>query len=134
MPQDAQVAATPGFSGWVGTVLGARDAQALAYFYRDLLGWSLAEDTPKWCTIPVPGARANLAFQQEPTHEPPTWPQEQGKPQMMIHLDLGTTDLARAVRHAISLGAVEAQFQPQADVRVMIDPAGHPFCLYVDDE
>jgi hypothetical protein len=22
--------------------------------------------------------------------------------------------------------------QPQDDVRVMLDPAGHPFCLYVD--
>jgi len=23
--------------------------------------------------------------------------------------------------------------QPQADVRVMLDPAGHPFCLYTDE-
>jgi len=23
-----------------------------------------------------------------------------------------------------------AAFQPQDDVRVMLDPAGHPFCLY----
>lgn len=25
-----------------------------------------------------------------------------------------------------------AQFQPQDDVRVYLDPAGHPFCLFVD--
>jgi hypothetical protein len=24
-----------------------------------------------------------------------------------------------------------AEFQPQDDVRVYLDPAGHPFCLYV---
>jgi Glyoxalase-like domain len=24
-----------------------------------------------------------------------------------------------------------AEFQPQEDVRVYLDPAGHPFCLYV---
>jgi hypothetical protein len=24
-----------------------------------------------------------------------------------------------------------AQFQPQNDVRVCLDPAGHPFCLWV---
>ena len=134
MPRDTQTPATPGFSGWVGTVLGARDPQALAHFYSHLLGWPLAEDSPQWCTIPIPGARANLAFQREATHEPPTWPQEPGKQQMMMHLDLGTTDLAGAVCHARSLGAVEADFQPQADVRVMIDPAGHPFCLYADEE
>ena len=27
-----------------------------------------------------------------------------------------------------------ADFQPQADVRVVLDPAGHPFCLYLDEE
>jgi hypothetical protein len=24
-----------------------------------------------------------------------------------------------------------AEFQPQGDVRVCLDPAGHPFCLWV---
>ncbi|HSZ43609.1 MAG TPA: hypothetical protein VK817_26890 [Trebonia sp.] len=32
------------------------------------------------------------------------------------------------------LGAVVAGFQPQEDVRVLLDPAGHPFCLYLDKE
>jgi hypothetical protein len=31
---------------------------------------------------------------------------------------------------AQSPGAQVAGFQPQDDVRVMLDPAGHPFCLY----
>lgn len=51
---------------------------------------------------------------------------------MMLHLDLEVDDLDRAVAHAVSVGAELAGFQPQLDVRVMIDPAGHPFCLYVD--
>ena len=34
--------------------------------------------------------------------------------------------------HAVELGAQEAAFQPQDEVRVLLDPAGHPFCLYVD--
>jgi len=25
-----------------------------------------------------------------------------------------------------------ADFQPQEDVRVCLDPAGHPFCLYTE--
>jgi hypothetical protein len=36
-----------------------------------------------------------------------------------------------AVSHALELGATLADFQPQKDVRVLQDPAGHPFCLYV---
>ena len=34
----------------------------------------------------------------------------------------------------MGLGATLAEFQPQDDVRVMLDPAGHPFCLYLDRE
>jgi len=37
------------------------------------------------------------------------------------------------VGHAIGAGATLAGFQPQDTVRVMIDPAGHPFCLYLDE-
>jgi hypothetical protein len=35
------------------------------------------------------------------------------------------------VAHAQAAGATLAEFQPQTDVRVMQDPAGHPFCLWV---
>ena len=49
---------------------------------------------------------------------------------MMLHLDFEVTDLPAAVAHAVELGAREAAFQPQDDVRVLLDPAGHPFCLY----
>ena len=41
-------------------------------------------------------------------------------------------DLDTASAHAIELGAPLADSQPQSNVRVHLDPAGHPFCLYVD--
>ena len=49
---------------------------------------------------------------------------------MMMHLDFEVTDLDAAVAHAIGLGARVHDHQPQDSVRVMLDPAGHPFCLY----
>lgn len=49
---------------------------------------------------------------------------------MMMHLDFEVTDLAAATAHALELGAEQAEFQPQENVRVLLDPAGHPFCLY----
>jgi hypothetical protein len=51
---------------------------------------------------------------------------------MMMHLDIEVPDLERAVTAAVAAGATEARFPPQHTVRVMLDPAGHPFCLYVD--
>ena len=58
----------------------------------------------------------------------PTWPQS-GQLQQM-HLDVSVTDLSEAVSRAVALGASEADHQPGPNVwRVLIDPAGHPFCL-----
>jgi hypothetical protein len=51
---------------------------------------------------------------------------------MMVHLDIQVDDLEEATAYAVSVGAQLAEFQPQHDVRVCFDPAGHPFCLYVD--
>jgi hypothetical protein len=53
---------------------------------------------------------------------------------MMLHLDLEVDDLDVAVAYAVEVGAELAEFQPQDDVRVMLHPVGHPFCLYVDSE
>jgi hypothetical protein len=58
------------------------------------------------------------------------WPPEPGKQGMQIHLEVEVSDLAAAVEHAVELGATKAQHQPQENVRVMLDPDGHPFCLY----
>ena len=53
---------------------------------------------------------------------------------MMLHIDIAVDDLAGAVADAVDLGATLAELQPQDDVRVLLDPAGHPFCLYLDHE
>lgn len=51
---------------------------------------------------------------------------------MMMHLDIAVADLAEASTHAQQAGATLADFQPQDDVLVHLDPAGHPFCLFLD--
>lgn len=121
-----------GFTGWLGVVLGAPDPPALARFYSELLGWEISSEEPDWVTVLIPGTTSNLAFQLEEDHVPPTWPPESGDQQMQVHLDIGVRDVPAAVEDALALGARLASYQPQDDVRVMIDPAGHPFCLYLD--
>jgi len=47
------------------------------------------------------------------------------------HLDIEVDDLGTSGAHAVAAGAVLAEYQPQDDVRVYLDPAGHPFCLWI---
>jgi hypothetical protein len=49
---------------------------------------------------------------------------------MMAHLDIAVEDLESGIAWALEAGARLADFQPQAHVRVMLDPVGHPFCLF----
>jgi catechol 2,3-dioxygenase-like lactoylglutathione lyase family enzyme len=123
-----------GLSGWLGVVLDAPDPLALAHFYRDLLGWEIAVgDDPSFVAMRMPGHPANLAFQLEEQYRRPVWPAAPGEQLMMLHLDIGVSgDLAEAVEDALALGAELPDHQPQQDVRVLLDPAGHPFCLYID--
>lgn len=123
-----------GYTGWLGTILGTPDPIGLGRFYAGLLGGDLDEGDPEFVTLLIrPTDTTSLGFQLEPDHVPPAWPSGAGDQQMQVHLDVGVTSLPEAVEDAVALGARQAAYQPQDDVRVMLDPAGHPFCLYTDD-
>jgi len=113
-----------------GVVLDAPDAHALARFYSELLGWRIVKEEEHDVTIAPPDGVAYLAFQTERHFVRPVWPATEGRQQMQLHLDFEVSDLEEAVAHAAELGAELPSFQPQDNVRVMVDPAGHPFCLY----
>jgi catechol 2,3-dioxygenase-like lactoylglutathione lyase family enzyme len=113
------------------TVLDSPSAAALAGFYEALLGWRRVSDDPEWVMLKAPDG-AGLSFQTDDSYVRPVWPAGPGDPQMSMHLDIQVDDLQAASAHAVELGAVVADFQPQDDVIVHLDPAGHPFCLFVD--
>ena len=127
-----------------GPVLDARDAVELARFYAALLDWSVADeyagDEGSWALITSPTGELKMEFQGLPDYTPPTWPNAEGQPQMMMHIDIVVGVLGgdgdprprffEVVDHAVALGARVAEHQPQPDrLTVMLDPAGHPFCL-----
>lgn len=116
---------------FTAVVLDVPDAGVLARFYTRLLGWEINADESGWVTIVPPGGGTGLSFATEPLYVPPTWPSKPGEQQMMLHLDIEVDSLREAVAHAEACGATVAGFQPQDDVRVLLDPAGHPFCLWV---
>lgn len=128
-----------------GPVLDATDAVELAHFYAALLDWNVADEAAgelgTWAIITSPGGDLKMEFQGSADYTPPVWPNAPGEQQMMMHVDiavevLGGDDDPRprfqaVVDHAVSLGARVAEHQPQQDrVVVMLDPAGHPFCLF----
>jgi catechol 2,3-dioxygenase-like lactoylglutathione lyase family enzyme len=131
VPDEAGTAADRPTATLTATVLDCPDPRALARFYQHLLGWPLATDDPEWATLRPGNGSPGLSFQRETGHVPPTWPAAPGEQRMQVHLDIAVDDLPAAVASAVAAGATEAEFQPQDHVRVLLDPAGHPFCLYL---
>jgi catechol 2,3-dioxygenase-like lactoylglutathione lyase family enzyme len=110
------------------------DPGALAGFYSELLGWPIGHQDPDTAIIPVPGSPTFLVFQRADDYVAPVWPPLDGRQRTMMHFDFQVGDLDAAVEDAVALGARLADHQPQEHVRVMLDPAGHPFCVCRDDE
>ncbi len=75
-----------------------------------------------------------MVFQQADDYRAPVWPPVEGEQRPMMHLDIQVGDLDSAVDEAVALGASVATHQPQENVRVLLDPSGHPFCLCLDED
>lgn len=104
------------------------DPRSLAAFYRSLIGGDIKESTASddWVRLQT-GAGVDLGFQRDPDYVAPTWPNGLSQ---QAHIDFDVDDLDESERLAVALGAAKAEAQPSPDEwRVMIDPAGHPFCL-----
>ncbi len=108
------------------------DAHAMADFYGRLLGWEVTLAEPQWVLMHDPSGGIGLSFQADAEYRAPTWPEHGTAQDKMIHLDIQVDDLDEAAEHAVAAGARLAEYQPQDGVRVMLDPSGHPFCLFLE--
>ena len=124
--------------------IGAPAPRDLAAFYARLLGWLVTASEPArpgmpaedgWAQLRPPDGREGptLNFEYEAKFTRPAWPAADGGQNATQHLDIAVGDLDETVRWALAAGAILADVQPQEDVRVMLDPAGHPFCLFAED-
>lgn len=130
-------------------VLDTTDARRLAEFYRQLLGvleYRPGDEPPApgepdpagsdWLVLRNPTGGMQLAFQQVDELPPATWP-EHGVPQQ-LHLDMTVptlADLERQHQRVLELGGkllYDRTDDPEEPLRVFADPAGHPFCVFVD--
>ena len=118
---------------WWGVAIESPDPAALARFYSALLGWPIGHEEPGTTVLATPEGAVYVVFQLATDYVTPVWPPAEGAQRPMMHLDLQVGDLESSVAEAVALGAVVAAHQPQENVRVLLDPAGHPFCLCRDD-
>ncbi|WP_424556305.1 VOC family protein [Streptacidiphilus pinicola] len=108
--------------------LDCPDPPALAAFYREATG---LEPHPASDAAFAGLTRADglfVGFQRSEPYLRPTWP-DPAVPQQ-LHLCFDVTDLDAAQDALLRLGATLPAEQPNHErYRVLLDPAGHPFCL-----
>lgn len=124
--------------------IGAPNPRELARFYARLLSGDVAvDDAPPahmppdagWAQVKTRSdfGQITLNFEYEAQWREPVWPSQADEQHITQHLDIRVDDLNAAVAGALECGARLDPYQPQDSVRVMRDPAGHPFCLFVDE-
>ncbi len=103
--------------------MDCEDPSSLLNFYIDLRGGELL-----WNNTASARARVGetiLVAQRVTPYTRPVWPGTS-----IIHLDLSAGgELEQSSARAVSLGAPEVYPQPDTRWRVLLDAAGHPFCI-----
>lgn len=108
---------------FVGVSLDCADPGELATFYLDLLGGRLLWNSDRSAAVQVPGLL--MVMQRVADYQEPPWPGTS-----IVHLDLTAGEhLDEPEQRALALGAKRAEPQPDERWRVLLDPAGHPFCI-----
>lgn len=107
-----------------GIAIDCPDSAALCAFYGALLG---IEPVNEGLVIARDEqGEVEVWFQQVENYAPPTWPtQERGQ---QVHFDIECEDRDAMIARAVELGAINTG-EGGESFTVMIDPAGHPFCL-----
>lgn len=115
-------------SSMIGVTFDCPNANALADFYVSLLGWEKEISGDAFAALRTPEGIL-LVFQTVEAYVPPVWPWKDGAQQQMAHIDFKVDNLQEAEMYALRCGARKADIQYFDTSTVLLDPAGHPFCL-----
>lgn len=134
-----------GYPVLLHTAIDAQGCRRLAEFYRELLGLHYRDgeepptdgrpDDADWLVLLDDGGNRVITVQEKRETTPPTWPSEQVP--MQMHMDFKVPTVEELERHrerAETLGARllnDRSRDEEEPLYVLVDPAGHPFCLLV---
>lgn len=125
--ENTPAASAPAFR-YSAVTFDCSDPAEMARFWGEALGLIVAFNTDDFYFLGGKDGAAGLGFHRLPDYRPPTWPGTDQEKQ--AHIDLGVDDLDTAEARLLALGATKPEFQPEPDRwRVLLDPAGHPFCV-----
>jgi catechol-2,3-dioxygenase len=114
----------------LGTInMDCRDSEEMADFYGQLLRWPIKWRDGSFIILGNPDGGPDISFEPYEDYRPPVWPEQPGEQWKMIHLDMRVEDLEAATAHALACGGRLAEYQGRDDLRVILDPSGHPICL-----
>lgn len=121
----------PPLEAIAGIVIDCADGRALSEFYEQATGGVVVRSAADGDFINVGGVL--LLIRELPDYAAPTWPASEVPTQ--FHLDFYVADLVEAEARLQSLGATTPEHQVHRDevLVVMLDPAGHPFCIATRD-
>ena len=110
--------------------LDCADPIPLGAFWAELLGGEIAFTREDISVVKLADGLL-LSAMRVGAYVAPTWPD--GPMPKQAHIDVAVDDLDAAEARAVALGAVRGALQPDPEVhRVLLDPAGHPFCVSLE--
>jgi catechol 2,3-dioxygenase-like lactoylglutathione lyase family enzyme len=111
--------------------LDCADPEALAAFYQRATGFEPHPESNREFAGLTREDGLFIGFQRVADYRAPRWP-EQTVPQQ-LHCDFAVEDLDEAEAQLLEWGATKPDYQPGGEKsRVLTDPAGHPFCIYIE--
>jgi hypothetical protein len=119
--------ARSGIVEWWALTIDCQDPDVMARFYATLLDGRITRQDSDAAF--VAGGGLLLVFRAVPDYKAPTWPSPDVP--MQSHFEFVVDDPEVVARQMLQRGATLAGHQDPDDphIVVMLDPAGHPFCL-----
>jgi hypothetical protein len=116
-----------GLVEWMAMTVDCPEPNVMADFYAALLGGTVTRRIAGEAKLDAAGRL--IYFRAAPDYRPPTWPSSEVP--LHSHFDYVVEDPHAAAQHLLRLGGSLAAQQDPSDphLLVMLDPAGHPFCL-----
>lgn len=110
-----------------GIIIDCADPGPVSRFYLDAAGGELVRDDPDGVWVRLGGN--DVIFRKVEGYRPPSWPSTEEP--MQVHFDFSVDDMEAAQMRLRELGARTADYQPHDATLlvVMVDPAGHLFCI-----
>ncbi|MFD0996162.1 putative enzyme related to lactoylglutathione lyase [Pseudoclavibacter chungangensis] len=104
--------------------LDCAETRPLATFYSVVLDWEIVHLDDEYGMLAGPSHRLGVGRIDD--YVAPEWPDHGRK---AFHFDLAAQDVEVAAARCVELGATRAEPQPGDTWVVLLDPAGHPFCV-----